>query len=124
MERSKKLESSSLRSNTLNSISKSSWKDCYGETIDIATLQTKFSPPEKYRVSEYKYLAGENCGGSMLAGKCFVLQGEVTYHYDHYDIHLFEGEVAELPQGRFTLTAGQESAVELILVWEIPPRKQ
>jgi hypothetical protein len=107
----------------MNSISKSSWKDCYGEAIDIATLRTKFSPPEKFRVSEYKYLAGESCGGSMLAGKCFVLQGDVTYHYDDCDLHLLEGEVAELPRGSFTLTAGTESDVELILVWEIPSKK-
>lgn len=104
----------------MNLISKSSWKDDYGETIDVDTLRTKFSPPEKFRVSEFKYPAGGNYGGSMLSGKCFVLKGDVTYHYDGYDVHLVEGEVGQLPQGSYTADVGEKSDLEFVVVWEIP----
>lgn len=104
----------------MNSIAKSSWKDDYGDSLDVEVLRAKFSPPQKFRVSEFKYPAGENYGGSMLSGKCFVLKGNVTYHYDECDIHLVEGEVGQLPQGSYNANVGEDSELEFVVVWEIP----
>ncbi|MEM9360740.1 MAG: hypothetical protein AAGB04_31585, partial [Pseudomonadota bacterium] len=85
---------------------KSSWKDDYGDSLNVELLRAKFAPPQKFRVSEFKYAAGVKYNGSMLPGKCFVLKGNVTYQYDNYEIHLAEGEVGQLPQGSYTAIAG------------------
>lgn len=104
----------------MNSTEKSSWKDDYGDGLDFEALRSIFSPPEKFRVSEFEYASGASYGGSMLSGKCFVFRGSVTYHYDGFDVHLVAGEVGELRQGRYTADVGNESDLEIVVVWEIP----
>ncbi len=82
-------------------------------------LRERFPLMDRFRVSEFNYPAGTVFNGSMIAGKCFVFAGAVTYHYDGFDVYLTEGEWAELPAGNYQLTVGRACDANLVCVWEI-----
>ena len=101
-------------------LSKRKWSDDYDSSLSVDNLRETFSPADRYRVSEFSYPAGTKLNGSMIAGKCFVLSGSVSYHYDDDEANLATGEWSELPAGSYELTIKDDCDAKLVLVWEIP----
>lgn len=57
--------------------------------------------------------------GSMAAGLCYVLLGEVTYQFGDQKFHIRQGECKALPGGEYSLFLG-EGDIEIVNVWELP----
>ncbi len=103
----------------MNELPKSNWRIDYGNDLSIETLRASYSPPNKFRVSRFRYPAGTTINGSMRAGKCFALSGSFTYIYDNCKVTLNSGEWTALPAGRYRLSVAEDCDAELVLVWEI-----
>ena len=102
-------------------LKKSNWELDYGENLDFESLKSKYSPPHKFRVSEFHYPAGEIVDGSMRTSRCFVMTGTCSYKYrDKCEVELKSGEYVELPDGAYQLTVGEQNDLHIVVVWEIP----
>jgi mannose-6-phosphate isomerase-like protein (cupin superfamily) len=96
------------------------WRHDYGQGLDLSRLRERYSPPDRFRVSEYVYPTGTETTSSMLAGKCFVLAGTLVFEFPTFEVTVRQGEFADLPQGTHQLRVVGEQDAKLIFVWEIP----
>jgi len=97
------------------------WRQDYEGQLDIDILKSKYSPSSKFRVSEFRYPAGEIVDGSMRSGKCFVITGSCSFGYiDKPKIDLQSGEYIQLPEGAYQLIVSECDALHIIVVWELP----
>ena len=102
-------------------IDKASWRSEYGSALDLDVLKARYSPPERFRVTEYCYPAGESITASMRAGKCFVVGGACVYKRIGYEeLELSDGDFVELPEGTYQLTVADDGDVRILFVWELP----
>ena len=84
-------------------------------------LKSKYSPPHKFRVSEFHYSAGEIIEGSMRTGNCFVMAGTCSYEFSNkYRVGLTSGEYIQLSEGTYQLIVGDQDDLHIIVVWELP----
>lgn len=98
----------------------SDWKCDYGDNLDVARLKELFSPPERFRVSEFKYPAATVTSGAMLPGKCFAFMGSVIFDFGPNSIRVDAGKYAVLPGGSYQLRVDKEEDARIAMVWEIP----
>jgi hypothetical protein len=96
------------------------WKNEYGEDLNVERLRDIFSPPDRYRVSEFMYPAATVTSGAMLGGKCFAFSGSVTFEYGDNRIQIDAGNCAQLPMGSYLLRTEDKGDTKIVIVWEIP----
>lgn len=99
---------------------KSDWRIDYGEELDLLTLKKIFSPPTRFRVSDYRWPPHCEVGRSMRAGKCFVFSGTCKFIFTNSELTLDSGEWAELPTGQHTMVNVSDCEAETVFVLEIP----
>jgi len=98
----------------------SDWKRDYGDNLNVARLKELFAPPERFRVSEFKYPAGTTTSGSMLPGICFAFMGSVIFDFGLNSIRVDVGRYAVLPGGSYHLRVDEGEDARVVIVWEIP----
>lgn len=96
-----------------------SWKEKYGESLDVHKLRNLFQPKEEFRVSHYSYEPDATFSGQTIEGECFVLSGTFTYIAGAENVTLKAGDHLYFPTGRYEFVAYDES-VELVMVWRVP----
>jgi hypothetical protein len=96
------------------------WRDDYGDDLDVERLREIFAPPDRFRVSEFKYPAATVTSGAMLPGKCFGFFGSVTFWFGDNSIRVDEGKFVVLPGGSYRLQVDGEVDARVVIVWEIP----
>jgi hypothetical protein len=96
------------------------WDSANVEPLTEAAVRAKY-PSEMYRVSVFRYPPQTKLGGGgMRAGTCHVLSGAGRYVFES-EVVVRAGDVAELPEGRYSLEViGDDELVE-VLCWELPP---
>lgn len=94
------------------------WASDHGEPLTEAAVRAKF-PVEKYRVSVYRYQPNTRIGGSMRRSICHVIQGAGCYLFKE-SVILRSGDVAELPEGRYSLEVNGGDDFVIVLCWELP----
>ena len=98
----------------------SRWSERSSQPLTEARVRELYVPAWKYRVSAYRYPAGERVPGSMRACTCYVLAGACRYTSKAGEVDLRAGDVARLPEGGFTLEAGPDEELHIIKAWELP----
>lgn len=98
----------------------SDWKCDFGDNLDVARLKELFTPPERFRVSEFKYPAATTTSGAMLPGKCFAFMGSVVFDFGANSIRVDADKYAVLPGGSYQLRVDEGGDARIVLVWEIP----
>jgi len=94
------------------------WDAFNTEALSEVAVRSRF-PPEKYRVSAYRYPPEAKFGGVMRRGTCHVVAGACRYIFE-IDVRLQAGDVAELPEGHYSLEVLGQDEVVIILSWELP----
>jgi hypothetical protein len=83
-----------------------------------ATLEARFAPPARFRVSPSRYPVGSRLKLTAAAGLCFVIRGTCRLRCPE-PLLLRPGQYAALPGGDFELRVVGSEPVELIRVFEV-----
>ena len=94
------------------------WDALNTEVLSEVAVRSRL-PPEKYRVSAYRYPPQAKFSGVMRRGTCHVVAGVCRYIFES-EVMLQAGDVAELPEGHYSLEVLGEDEVVIILCWELP----
>ena len=94
------------------------WNASNDEALSEDAVRSRF-PPEKYRVSAYRYPALTKFNGAMRRGTCHVLGGTCRYFFDR-EVTLSAGDVAELPEGTYSMEVVGDDELVIVLCWELP----
>jgi hypothetical protein len=95
------------------------WDTVSDGALSEASIRSRLSHPERYRVSTYRYPPGTSLSGSGRAGLAYVLAGECRYRVSGTDVRICERQFADIPEGPFEFETGTEP-VELVRVWLLP----
>lgn len=96
------------------------WKNDYGDSLNVERLREIFAPPDRFRVSEFKYPAATVTSGAMLPGKCFCFIGSVVFEFGENSVRVDANKYAVLPGGSYRLQVDETSDAKVVIVWEIP----
>ena len=96
------------------------WKNDYGNNLDVERLREIFAPPDRFRVSEFKYPAATVTSGAMLPGKCFGFLGSVVFEFGENAVRVDADKCVVLPGGSYHLRVDDASDARIVIVWEIP----
>ncbi len=95
-----------------------SWSTITDKTLSEAAVRARF-PPEKYRVSVYVYPPQTRLSGVMRRATCHVIAGMCRYTFESEAL-VRAGDVAELPEGRYSLEVVGDGDVVIVMCWELP----
>jgi len=93
------------------------WSDLTDQALTEGAVRSR-CPSPKYRLGVYHYPPHTKVSGSARAGSCYILRGAVRFMFDH-EITLRAGEVADLPDGAFSLEVVGDDRLEYIQCWEL-----
>ncbi len=96
------------------------WSELSNTPLSEESVRARHLPAGKYRVSVDQYSPGENFGGGMRAGTCYVLTGHCQMEFGTQVAQLAAGDVAEFPEGSFRVVVGREAGCVAVFVWELP----
>lgn len=91
-----------------------------GEMSEQA-IRDKHQPSSSFRISLFRFPAGAKLNGSMRASVCYVLHGQCRYCFGRRSVILAVGDVAQLPEGTYTLETFGCDELEIALCWALPP---
>ena len=94
------------------------WDGCSNEPLSEEAVRLRF-PSEKYRVGVYEYPALTKFHGAMREGTCHVIKGTCRYLFDS-EVTLRPGDVADLPEGAYSLEVLGDDDLVVVLCWELP----
>jgi mannose-6-phosphate isomerase-like protein (cupin superfamily) len=88
--------------------------------MDEAAVRAHFQPADRYRFVRRRLEAGEDAGGSMIAGVVFVLAGAGGYTFGDRRFELTAGDIVRLPGGSYDVHASEDVDFEVLIVFELP----
>lgn len=98
----------------------SDWDEAKDGPLTIEAVRRLFTPPERYRISEYRYPQGTKFNGNMRPGIVYTLEGECEYRFPSAAVHLRCGQYAKLPGGDYEVEALGSGELVVVLAWQVP----
>jgi hypothetical protein len=95
------------------------WTDHFDGEMTEARIREIFDA-KTHKVSRNAYPANAKFPGTMIAGKCFVLDGACAYIVKGERVTIKAGEFADLPQGSYEFEVSGDQAVSLVKVFPLP----
>lgn len=95
------------------------WADHFDGEMTEARIREMFGAGT-HKVSKNAYPASAKFSGTMVAGKCFVLDGACTYIVKGERVTIKSREFADLPQGGYEFEVPSNQAVSLVKVFPLP----
>jgi quercetin dioxygenase-like cupin family protein len=83
--------------------------------MDLATLRRQFSPPGKYRVSQYTYPVGSEAHGATSRGAIHVFSGACRFSIGSEEVLLSEGDAIEHGNGRYNIKVVEDESC--LITW-------
>lgn len=77
-------------------------------------------PPELFRVSLCRHVAGTVFNGTTRSGRKYILSGACFYTVGAATWEFQAGDIADLPEGAFELRVLGSGPTEFVSVWELP----
>lgn len=96
------------------------WDTTRNGPLCLETVRAAHQPAERFRVSLYRYSAGDSFGGTPRAGRIYILSGACSITDGVSTWNLEAGDIAELPGGKYVFQVIGSSQAELVRVWELP----
>lgn len=94
------------------------WSDDDGE-LDLATIQRRYEPNHRFRISPRSYPALVHFPEARRAGRIYLLRGSCSYELGDMVWRLEAPAFVDLPEGQSRFRAAAD--VELVYVWPLPP---
>jgi hypothetical protein len=99
-------------------ITVSRWEASIDEPLTEAAVRSRY-PSEKFRVSVYRYPAATRLRGATRRAICHVLCGIGRYTFAR-EVTLRGGDVAEFPEGQYSLEVIGDDELVIVVCWELP----
>jgi hypothetical protein len=95
------------------------WAEQFDGEMTEARIREIFDA-KTHKVSRNVYPAYAKFPGTMIAGKCFVMDGACIYIVKGERVTIKAGEFADLPQGGYEFEVSGDQAVSLVKVFPLP----
>ena len=94
------------------------WNNSWGE-LSLEAVQSRYSPPEEYRVALKNYEPNTVFSGTMREGKIYMLMGTCQYKFKDSIVELSASQILAHDGGTYEFSVLGAEKCEFVSVWAI-----